>query len=278
MTWLTFLLPPCHCSQMLIGVAIAIGANTVIPIGLNLQKYAHRQAERHAEGVCWRSSSSTSSTRSTRPAAAPAAELGGRGLLRVGDGGHAPAVASCAPAPACLSPLPETDEYALHYCVRACACVCVCVCVCVCSRRRPRQVYAKSRLVGRAGVHGLGRGLQPAGVRLLAHLPRRARRSDRSARQRSAAAAASVPPPTSLPTPLPTPLLSPLPPHTPSRRVLATPHPLPPLSFLLSAALCSLSLARARSQACSRPCACTRPLDSETPWGSSASRAAWCSW
>lgn len=37
--------------QMLVGVLIAIGANTVIPIGLNLQKYAHRQAERQVEGV-----------------------------------------------------------------------------------------------------------------------------------------------------------------------------------------------------------------------------------
>ena len=37
---------------MLIGVLIAVGANTVIPIGLNLQKYAHRQAERQVEGAC----------------------------------------------------------------------------------------------------------------------------------------------------------------------------------------------------------------------------------
>lgn len=45
-------LPRIRLSQMLIGVLIAVGANTVIPIGLNLQKYAHRQAERQVEGAC----------------------------------------------------------------------------------------------------------------------------------------------------------------------------------------------------------------------------------
>lgn len=114
---------------MLIGVAIAIGANTVIPIGLNLQKYAHRQAERHAEGT---------------PLLVPSRSKPQNILKR-----------------AAFSPKTRFLIFPNFW-----AGMCVCVCVCVwrdaafvsISWRHAREIHSQPNLVGWAGFHDIGRG------------------------------------------------------------------------------------------------------------------------